>query len=381
MRILAAASKSIKIAGKNTVTAIIGFPSASVRGTIIAGGDLKFAYSKTLGAIGIGPRAICRGIKIVALDIRFAILKTLRGIQLANWAILCLVARPLVGLGLGRLFFIRWLYKQITSILVPEHVTIVDTGLYKIRAVVSRKRPIDGVSQHLIMCKVYEPQVARVLKHIIKEGMTVVDIGANIGCHTMLAAQLVGKKGKVYAFEPEPSNFQELQENIKLNKFTNVEAIQKAVSEGNGTAELFLSRVESGSHSLVYRNPDVRKILKVDMVSLDSVINSHKVDLIKTDTEGNDMLVLLGAKNTIANSPDIKLIIEFWLKGLTVCGYSAMDFWQLLEDYGFGFIYLLTDKKDEIIPVALHDVLKYCKKQVVSPNLLCSKTPIRMKKL
>ena len=69
------------------------------------------------------------------------------------------------------------------------------------------------------------------LKQLIKEGDTVVDLGANIGYYTLILAQLVGKSGHVYAFEPEPSNFEILSKNVKENKHDNVTLVQKAISD------------------------------------------------------------------------------------------------------------------------------------------------------
>ena len=67
---------------------------------------------------------------------------------------------------------------------------------------------------------VWESGITALLGKIISPGMTVVDIGANIGYHTLTAANLVGFNGKVYAFEPEPGNFNLLNKNIHINKYS-----------------------------------------------------------------------------------------------------------------------------------------------------------------
>ena len=76
---------------------------------------------------------------------------------------------------------------------------------------------------------------------IIKEGMNIVDVGANIGAYTILAAEKVGKDGKVIAIEPEPRNYEQLLENIKLNNFQNVIPKNIALTDHEGFEKLSLS--------------------------------------------------------------------------------------------------------------------------------------------
>ena len=81
-------------------------------------------------------------------------------------------------------------------------------------------------------------------------GMIVVDVGANVGYFSLLAAELVGSSGKVYAFEPEPGNNGILQQNIEINSLSNIQVEEMAGSDNSGVADLYLSELDSGSHSL-----------------------------------------------------------------------------------------------------------------------------------
>ena len=96
----------------------------------------------------------------------------------------------------------------------------------------------------------YERATTDLLKDLLHPGMIFVDVGANIGYFSLLAANLVGTEGTVYAFEPEPGNHELLRKNIELNSYSNIVMIQKAVSNKSGSAPLFLSALDSGSHSL-----------------------------------------------------------------------------------------------------------------------------------
>ena len=79
----------------------------------------------------------------------------------------------------------------------------------------------------------YEQLEIDCFKQIIKRGDTVIDLGANIGLHTLLFAKLVGEFGHVFAFEPDTGKFEILSKNVKENKHENVTLVQKAVSEKN----------------------------------------------------------------------------------------------------------------------------------------------------
>lgn len=92
-------------------------------------------------------------------------------------------------------------------------------------------------SYHLEMSLfgVVEPLATHMFTEHIQPGNTVIDIGANIGYYTILAAQIVGETGKVYAFEPEPKNLTLLKKNVEHNNLTNVVLANKAVSNANGS--------------------------------------------------------------------------------------------------------------------------------------------------
>ena len=86
----------------------------------------------------------------------------------------------------------------------------------------------------------HEQFETEVFKKEIEKGDTVLDLGSHIGYYTLIAAELVGEKGKVFAFEPEPTNFVLLKKNIKINNYQNVIPVQKAVSNKNGKGRLYL---------------------------------------------------------------------------------------------------------------------------------------------
>src|SRR2546422_5286600 len=87
---------------------------------------------------------------------------------------------------------------------------------------------------------IYEPLVTELIQNEVKTGDVVLDIGAHIGYYTLMFAELVGPHGKVFAFEPVPSNFALLQKNVQFNGYHSVALIQKAVSDKEGKAVIYL---------------------------------------------------------------------------------------------------------------------------------------------
>ena len=86
---------------------------------------------------------------------------------------------------------------------------------------------------------VWEPEVTSVILSIIGRGMTFVDVGANNGYYTLLAAEKVGTEGHVYSFEPFPGNYARLASSVADNRFGNVTLIDPAVSQTLGYMRLY----------------------------------------------------------------------------------------------------------------------------------------------
>ena len=190
-----------------------------------------------------------------------------------------------------------------------------------------------GVSIELAVYRVHEPKTTQLLVQALQSGMTVVDIGCNIGYFALLEAKCVGPCGKIIAIEPEPGNARLFQSNLRANRYRNVEFHQVAISNRNGTSALRISD-KSNRHSLSsvpWRTTD----LCVPVCTLDSLLSKNppeSVDLVRMDLEGHEVEVLEGMRATIHRySP--KLLIEIhpdligtprtmkWLSELQALGY------------------------------------------------------------
>lgn len=179
------------------------------------------------------------------------------------------------------------------------------------------------MSAILASTKTYEPLETRLFKSCLREGMIIADVGASLGWYSLVASKIVGNKGKIYAFEPLPSSYANLLRNIELNSYTNIVPINKAVSDGCGTAKLYLgwNNVERSSFAKVSRN-----FLEVETTRLDSY--SDRFDVVRMDIEGAEPLALKGMKNL----PKV-MFLEFQPKRLKDLGFSPEEYLIHLREY------------------------------------------------
>ena len=194
------------------------------------------------------------------------------------------------------------------------------------------------LSRDLAFHKVWEPEITKLVKEIIKEDQVVIDVGANIGYFTTLFSKLVGKSGKVFSFEPAPNNFEFLKKNVSLNNLQNVTICQMAASDISEKQNLFLSTWNFGDNRLFEKPRDERdlerKQVQVETVRLDEIIH-EKIDFIKIDVQGFELQVINGAKKLFDNNNDLKMIFEFYPHLLKLNNVNPEDFlYQLIEmDY------------------------------------------------
>jgi FkbM family methyltransferase len=194
----------------------------------------------------------------------------------------------------------------------------------------------------------WEETETRLFSSLVKEGMTVVDIGANVGYYTLLAARLAGPQGKVYAFEPNPQNFALLSRNVEANGYRNVVLVPKAVSDQSGTAALRIDRASSGGHSLsAFRGG--ADTVQVGTVSLDDYFAGDRtvIDVLKMDAEGAEMAIFSGMQQVLARNPDITLLTEFFPRAIRGFGCSPEEYIKQLAGDGFR-IYPIDEDRGEV---------------------------------
>ena len=223
----------------------------------------------------------------------------------------------------------------------------------------------------------YEKEI---LENNIQEGDVVLDIGANIGFYTLIMAKLVGEKGRVYAFEADPTNFNILKKNIQVNGYKNVVAINKAVLDCNKTIKFYIDEGNTAGNSLF--KGDKQKYNEVDAIKLDDYFSKReKIDFVKIDIEGSKGRAIKGMTNLLDKNKKIKIITEFYPKLLNGVGkevdFNAEDYLKFLRKKGFK-LYDIDDKTKSLVLLSDKEILEKCGKQWT--NLLCVKQDLKEKR-
>jgi FkbM family methyltransferase len=179
-----------------------------------------------------------------------------------------------------------------------------------------------------------EPSIVRVASEILRPSATVVDIGANVGFLTRQFAAMVGKKGRVFAFEPDPATFAYLTYNTR--NLSQVICSTAALSDRDGNMTLHLHPTSAMSNSLVNAWDNAQQI-DVTTCAFDTWAEANNVGdigLIKIDVEGAEPLVLRGMHRTLSSSHKPPIISEFCPANLR--GRAAEEeIFQLFMDNGY----------------------------------------------
>ena len=223
----------------------------------------------------------------------------------------------------------------------------------------------------------YEPGTTALFRGLLRTGMVVIDVGAHVGYYSLLAASQVGPTGKIYSFEPAPSNYELLLKNIELNGFHNVVAARKAVSNQVGQSTLYLTALDNGRHS-IYRHdlPETGSAV-VETTTIDDLLdgdNWPRVDLVKVDVEGAEKDVLDGMATLFAKQEPLTLILEFNPRLLQGAGVDPAEFLQRPNSWGFEV--QIIDEDEGIVPLGAVDLLALTTRlsaSETSVNLFCSR--------
>lgn len=201
--------------------------------------------------------------------------------------------------------------------------------------------PAEHIQQQLFWYGYYEKSLGDILKKLVKPGDVFLDIGANIGYFSLLIANHVSTT-KVISFEPVSDLFQKLKDNISINDFKNITAINAAVGEMNVERELFLSGSDNLGMSS-FQQPEnfsgQKEMVKV--ITIDEWFKRAglaKIDIIKLDVEGSELAALTGMKEILPNFKPI-VIVEINSETLSMIGLTPEDICNYLKKINFeGFI-------------------------------------------
>jgi len=174
-------------------------------------------------------------------------------------------------------------------------------------------------------------------RRLIRPGNTVIDIGAHLGRHTSVFAEIVGPTGRVWAFEPLPQQFSTLK---ALNLGSHVKLMNVAVSDRTGPSSFVHARgtpSESGLRQRIYNVPDVAdpETIQVDVVRLDDFLGPiSSLHFVKIDVEGAEIGCLRGAVNLLRRSRPF-VTVEYGASSYSVYGHTRRTLFDFAESIDF----------------------------------------------
>ena len=198
--------------------------------------------------------------------------------------------------------------------------------------------PYDAVGGEIYRNGLFEPETVDFINNNLKEGMTFIDIGANIGQYTLLASKIVGETGVVVSVEAVPDTFSKLNNNISINYLKNVASHNIALSDSEGFTTFHLGHYgNSGASSLKPTINTGAREIKVRTNTLDNLLYSlNAIDFIKIDVEGAEFMVLSGGKKTLEKFKPM-IILEISDDNFTgKYGVSTMDLIALLQELNYA---------------------------------------------
>ena len=271
-----------------------------------------------------------------------------------------------IGTNIGRYGIVRKLQRFANSNLKPDWVEIEGEKMYLDK--------VDALS--LSINGIHEKIITNLIKKEIHSGDVVLDIGAHIGYYTLQFANLVGSTGKVYAFEPEPKNFELLKKNVQINKHDNVVLIQKIVSDKDGIVEFFISKFDSIGNKL-FKSNEAGSSIKIESTTLDEYFKDlkKKIDFIKMDIQGGEGKAILGMKNLLKENKNLKIIQEWWPDALKQNNTNPEDHLKFLQHIGYKIYEIDGTIKKDILPITIEQLLgKYPNSLIEDINLFCKKS-------
>jgi FkbM family methyltransferase len=205
-----------------------------------------------------------------------------------------------------------------------------------------------------VLLGVFEPFSTELFARCIRASMTVVDVGANVGYYSLLAARLVGTTGRVFAIEANPTTYSMLLQNIAVNDYHKIIPVNRCVSNLSGQARFRIDRAVAGESGMLPRCETEREdTITVDTGTLDDLLPDCTADVLKIDIEGAEGLALMGASRLLRNCRP-QIFMEFVPALLTKMGTPPADVLGKIKQHGYS-IYLINEKSHTLQTIVDED--------------------------
>jgi FkbM family methyltransferase len=211
-----------------------------------------------------------------------------------------------------------------------------------------------AVGARIAVNRVYEKHVTQEMLRWLKPGVVLVDIGANIGYYSLLAATHLGETGKIIAFEPSKESCNLLKMSVKRNGFKNVAIYAKAIADIDGMVGFHMD----DSNGIINKELSGASAYQVEAVKLEHILRAEShIDLIKMDVEGAEGLVLRGAENLMRTHHPI-VFTEFNPPSIaSTSNMTADDFLNRFRSMGYELHVIDKDKGASQRPQSNQEIL------------------------
>jgi len=226
------------------------------------------------------------------------------------------------------------------------------------------------ISERIFKDGYWEPFETSILISSLREGYSFLDVGANIGYFTILAARLVGPSGSVYSFEPEPVNFRLMSKSLSQNKLSNqVKAMRIALSNRDSEEKLYLSADNYGDHQLYPDKKDKKSILVTLRHGSRLLLNDiTRLHFIKVDTQGSEYEVLDGLMPMLLSLTSLpRMLIELTPYSLRTASSSGEALINLIRELG-AKLWIVDHVNHELVATTADHLCTWCNNVDATPG-------------
>jgi FkbM family methyltransferase len=216
-----------------------------------------------------------------------------------------------------------------------------------------------SIAPHLILDGVWEEWTEAVLRQLVGPGMTVVEVGANVGYFTLVMARAVGSTGRVISFECDPELAALARDNVEINGLHRVARIEeRALGERDGRVTFYRTDRHRGGGSLIegleqipHNATDQRSAIEVEMTTLDAWTKDAGTppDLLKLDAEGAEPAILRGAKALLDSARPLTVVMEFFPRFVREAGDDPAALLGFIESKRFA-LGVIDERRRKVVP-------------------------------
>ena len=206
----------------------------------------------------------------------------------------------------------------------------------------------------------WESHITGWMHDFLEPGSVMVDVGANIGYFTLLAARRVGPTGRVVSVEAHPRLVQILRRNVAVNGHMETTTVHHmAAWSGPDRLQMYLRTHCAGNSSMgtfgdITDLADTEEMVEVEAKDLDSVLGDlERIDLIKVDIEGSEVQAFRGLTRTLERHPSVTIEFEWAPAQIEMVGDQPVHLLQFLEERDFKFRFM----EDDLAPITSGELI------------------------